>query len=113
MAFFLSRDEYRFEDHPLFQKVKLAKLAGKTQHAPVGISMLELEPAAEIPVHTHEKSIDSIYIMSGEAEIYADGRWRSAAAGDYCFIPVGEEHGVRNRGDRQLSLFIVHSPPLF
>ena len=113
MAHFLSSDAYSFEEHPLFQHVTIAKLAGKEQQAPVGISMLELEPGAEIPVHTHDENIDSIYVMSGQAEIYADGKWREVSEGDYCFVPAGQEHGVKNPGDQKLRLFIVHSPPLF
>ncbi len=113
MAHFLQSDAYRFEEHPKFQRVRLAKLAGKDQQSPAGISMLELEPGAEVPVHTHENSIDSIYVMSGNAEIYHDGQWHHASEGDYCFVPAGEEHGVKNQGKRILRLFIVHSPALF
>ena len=113
MAHFLHSDAYRFEEHPKFHRVRLAKLAGNDQQSPAGISMLELEPGAEVPVHTHENSIDSIFVMSGNAEIYHDGQWHHASEGDYCFVPAGEEHGVKNQSEQILRLFIVHSPPLF
>ena len=113
MAHFLGKDSYTFEDHPLFEKVRIAKLAGNAQNSPVGVSMLEFESGAQVPVHVHDDSIDSIYVMSGSAEIFADGKWRPVNAGDYCLVPAGEEHGVKNTGQEPLRLFIVHSPPLF
>lgn len=113
MAHFLRKNSYDFKDHPMFQQVRIAKLAGKDQNSPVGVSMLKIEPGTEIPVHIHEESMDSIYIMAGSAEIFTDGRWKPVSMGDYCLVPAGEEHGVRNNGDDILQLFIVHSPPLF
>ncbi len=113
MAHFLKSDAYSFEPHPMFDGVKIAKLAGKEQNSPAGISMLRIEPGVEIPVHTHDESMDSIFVMSGEGEIFADGNWNSVTEGDYCLAPAGEEHGVKNTGSEVLQLFICHAPPLF
>lgn len=113
MAYFLKNNSYTFKDHPMFHGVSIAKLAGKDQKSPAGVSMLQIEPETEIPVHVHEDSIDSIYVMAGSAEIFTSGRWVPASPGDYCLVPAGEEHGVRNNGNEILQLFIVHSPPLF
>ncbi len=113
MAVFYSRNEIIFEGHPLFQGVEIAKLAGKKDLVPVGSSILRIRGGVEIPVHVHENSIDSIYCISGEGEIFVDGRWSSLSTGDYCLVPAGEEHGVRNPSRGILELFIIHSPPLF
>ncbi len=113
VAHFLKENSYQFINHPLFQNVRIAKLAGRDQHSPVGVCLLEIEEGAEIPVHTHEESVDSIYVIAGNGEIFAEGKWQKASAGDYCLVPAGEEHGVRNRTDRKLRLFVVHTPPLF
>ena len=113
MARFLPYDSIIFKAHPVFERVKIAKLAGKSQNAPIGTCILELEPGTEIPVHTHEESVDSIYVLWGQAEIFTDGKWTEAGPGDYCLVYPSEEHGVRNTGTGSLRLFIVHSPPLF
>ena len=113
MAHVIMHDAVVFEDHPLFEKVKIAKLAGSAQNSPVGVSILELEPGAEIPVHTHDENADSIYVLEGNAQVYGNGEWFAVSAGDYCLVPKGEEHGVRNGTGGTLRLFIVHAPPLF
>ncbi len=113
MAIFYSRKSMEFEDHPLFKGVQIAKLAGKKDSMPVGSSMLWISPGVEIPVHTHDESVDSIYCIRGEGEIFRDGAWNPLAAGDYCLVPAGEEHGVRNTSAEVMELFIIHSPPLF
>ncbi len=113
MAYLKKDAASTFEPHPLFEKVAIAKLAGNEQQAPMDISLIDIEADAEIPVHTHDKSYDSIYVLSGQAEIYANGKWEKARAGDYFLVPPAEEHGVRNTGQDKLRLFIVHSPPLF
>jgi len=113
MAYLKKDAASTFESHPLFDKVSIAKLAGNEQQAPMGISLLDIEAGADIPVHTHDKSYDSIYILSGQAEIYANGKWEHATTGDFFLVPPAEKHGVRNTGHDKLRLFIVHSPPLF
>ncbi len=113
MAIFYERDGITFSDHPLFKGVKIAKLAGSNDGSPIGSSILRIERGIEIPVHTHEKSIDSIYCLNGSGEVFIDGSWRPLSEGDYCFVPPAEEHGVRNISEQQLELFIVHCPPLF
>ena len=110
---YYSRKEMIFEDHPMFEGVEIARLAGIKDGSPVGTSILRVERGAEIPVHVHEGSIDSIYCIRGRGEIFSDGKWRPIDHGDYCFVPAGEGHGVRNPSGDTLELFVVHCPPLF
>ena len=102
-----------FQDHPTFKGVKIAKLVGKKDGSPVGISILKIEKGVEIPIHIHEDSIDSIYCLHGHGEIFEGSAWRPLNKGDYFFVPKGERHGVKNTGNGTLKLFICHSPPLF
>ncbi len=113
MAIFLRQDEIRFHDHPKFKGVKIAKLAGKAQGADIGVSILVISPGIEIPVHTHDESLDSIYCIEGRGEVYRNGQWAPFGQGDYCLVPAKEEHGVRCGSRQPMRLFIVHSPPLF
>ena len=113
MALFVPLRDQALEDHPLFKGVRIAKLVTKERSTAVGVSLLEIAPGVEIPVHTHESSIDSIYVVEGEGEAMVDGAWQEIRAGDYVFVDAGEEHGVRSSEDTGLRLFVVHSPPLF
>ncbi len=113
MAFFYRREEITFSDHPRFKGVKWALLIDSKKSSQAGVSMLLIDPGIEIPIHTHDEQIDSIYVLEGEGEAYVNGNWEKIKAGDYIFVPPKEEHGVKNTGKEPLRLFIVHSPPLF
>ncbi len=113
MAFFYRQEEIKFSDHPKFKGVKWALLIDSQKSPQAGVSMLLIEPKIEIPIHTHETQIDSIYVLEGEGEAYVNGKWEKIKAGDYIFVPPKEEHGVKNTGEGPLKLFIVHSPSLF
>ncbi len=109
---FLPGDAIRFEPHPRFQGVSLAKLVTKAQDQGIGVSILAIEPGVTIPVHTHDPEVDSIYFLEGEGEAFVNGEWQRVKAGDYLCIPKRVEHGVRNIGQKILKLFVVHSPAL-
>ncbi len=113
MAIFYSGKEIMFQNHPMFEDVEIAKLAGRGDDSPVGSSILRIGKGAEIPVHIHEQSIDSIFRIKGSGEIFRDGKWHPLRQRDYCLVPAGEEHGVRSSSGEVLELFIIHCPPLF
>lgn len=113
MAYFFRKEEITFKPHPKFEGVKIALLVDSQKSPQASVSLLEIEPGVEIPIHTHETQIDSIYVLEGEGEAFVNGKWEGISAGDYIFVPAGEEHGVKNTGQGRLKLFIVHSPPLF
>jgi quercetin dioxygenase-like cupin family protein len=101
-----------FADHPRFAGVKIAVLVSGKDCKAVSVSVLELSPGVEIPVHTHDPQLDSIYVASGRGEAYVNGTWQAVEAGDYILAPQGVEHGARNTGTEALRLFVHHSPPL-
>ncbi len=113
MAIFIRESEITFEDHPKFPGVRIAKLVTGKDSEQVGISILEVAPGVEIPVHTHDSSIDSIYVLEGAGRAFVNGEWQGISAGDYILVQTMEEHGVKSDEDGGLRLFIVHSPPLF
>jgi quercetin dioxygenase-like cupin family protein len=102
-----------FKDHPKFQGVRISVLVSAKDSDSVGVSLLEIEPGIAVPVHTHDPQIDSIFVLSGQAEALINGTWQPLAEGDYLFVPAHVEHGVRNIGTQPVTLFIHHSPPLF
>ncbi|WP_457571274.1 cupin domain-containing protein [Desulfovulcanus sp.] len=113
MAKFLKREEITFEDHPKFKNVKIAKLVSSQDTDTVSVCILDISPDTEIPIHTHDPNIDSIYVLEGEGEIFIGDSWQKIGVGDYIFVPAQEKHGVKNTGETILKLFVIHSPPFF
>ena len=113
MADFHKSASQHMEKHPKFEGVGICRLAGSYSGAPVGISILEIDPGVEIPVHTHDESIDAIFVLKGTGEAFVNGSWQEISKGDFIMVPAGEEHGVRSRSAAPLRLYIVHQPPLF
>jgi quercetin dioxygenase-like cupin family protein len=109
---FYPQDRIVYSDHPRFASVQIAILVSNKEGEPVGVSLLDIAPGAEIPIHTHDPQVDSIFVVSGRGEAYVNGEWRTIGAGDYIFVPAREEHGIRNTGATSLQLFIHHSPAI-
>lgn len=109
---FLPRAERVLVDHPKFDGVRIAVLVRGGDSDRVSVSQLEIASGVEVPIHTHDPQLDSIFVLSGEGEVFINGEWRRVGPEDYLLAPVGVEHGVRNIGQEPLRLFIHHSPPL-
>ena len=109
---FFPDKEVSYADHPKFAGVRIAVLVSGKDTDKVSVCLLKIEAATEIPSHTHDTQVDSIFVASGRGEAYVNGNWRPISEGDYIFVPAGEEHGIRNTGDRILTLFVHHGPPL-
>jgi len=102
----------QFTDHPKFPGVQIAVLVNGRDTDTVSVSQLVIGPGIEIPIHTHDPQVDSIYIVSGKGEAYVNGQWCQIVRGDYLFFPAGVGHATRNTGGEPLILFVHHSPPL-
>jgi quercetin dioxygenase-like cupin family protein len=111
-AIYHSQSQISFTDHPRFANVRIAALVTSRESRAVSVSLLAIAPGAEVPVHTHDPQVDSIYVVAGQGEILVNGGWQQVMAGDHIFVPEKEEHGVRNTGEAILRLFVHHSPPL-
>jgi len=105
--------EVRFEDHPKFAGVRIAKCVDSARTQAVSVSFLDIGAGVEIPVHTHDLQVDSIYVVSGNGKAFVNGEWQNIEEGHYIFVPAAVEHGIRNTGKGPLRLFVHHSPPLF
>lgn len=112
-AKFYKDSDIKFEDHPKYSGVKIAKLISEKDGLTMGVSQLIIESGIEIPIHTHDPHIDSIYVIDGKGEAFINGEWKVIEKGDYIIVPAKVEHGVKNKSDAPLRLFIVHNPALF
>jgi quercetin dioxygenase-like cupin family protein len=105
--------EMTFTPHPRLPNARMATyITGKNTET-VSVCLIDIAPKEEAPIHRHDAQVDSILVISGKGEAYVNGRWEPIEAGDYLFVPKGDEHGIRNTSDENLKIFVHHSPPLF
>ncbi|MCS7198945.1 MAG: cupin domain-containing protein [Caldimicrobium sp.] len=99
--------------HPKFEGVRIGFVVTKELYPELSITVLEIEPQVQIPIHTHEREVDSIFVLSGEGEVYLEGKWSKIQAGDVVVVAPKKEHGVRNTGKVTMRCYIVHAPALW
>jgi quercetin dioxygenase-like cupin family protein len=104
--------EMTFAPHPRLADVRMATFITGKDTETVSVCMVDISPNEGAPIHRHDSQVDSILVISGKGEAYVNGGWEPIEAGDYIFVPKGEEHGIRNTGHESLRLFVHHSPPL-
>jgi len=104
--------EMTFAPHPRLANVRMATCITKKDTETVSVCMIDIAPNEGAPIHRHDLHVDSIFVISGTGETYVNGRWEPIEAGDYIFVPKGNEHGIRNTGDGTLKIFVHHSPPM-
>lgn len=109
---FFSAQSYNFADHPRFANVKIAAFITEKNSVLASVCMLDIGPDTEIPIHTHDPQVDSIFVVSGAGEAFVNGSWQQIKAGDYIFVPALLEHGIRNTGSKNLRLLVHHCPAL-
>jgi mannose-6-phosphate isomerase-like protein (cupin superfamily) len=71
-------------------------------HIPVG---------EKIPVETHEKGDQLLYVTDGIAMATVDKKRFLAYSGDIIMIPQGKKHEIVNHGNANLKLLVFYSPP--
>lgn len=71
------------------------------------VSQVELDPGAEIAEHTHDRSEEIYWILSGSGVFRDDGREVPANPGDLVLTRMGHSHGLRNTGQEPLVFLAV------
>ncbi|MCY1018838.1 cupin domain-containing protein [Pyxidicoccus sp. MSG2] len=59
------------------------------------VTLLELQPGAEVPEHIHDSSAEILYIEEGTAEMTVSGEKLRVGKGDAVYIPAGAKHSAR------------------
>lgn len=104
------------EDLKQFHQAKYTRnLVLKTQN--LEIILVCWMPGQESPVHDHGVSDAVHVVLEGEmsfTNIFPDGRRVSGTlrAGSIDHVPVGVEHIIANRSDKELVTLNIYSPPL-
>ena len=73
--------------------------------------LMNIAIGQEIGEEVHEK-VDQILIFAkGKAESILDGVSEVVGEGDLVFVPAGTIHNFINKGDVDLKLYTIYSPP--
>ena len=54
-------------------------------------------PGTFVPPHVHPTQDEFIYMLEGTFDLYLDGKWVKAGAGDLVRMPMGLPHGYYNK----------------
>ncbi|WP_353684169.1 cupin domain-containing protein [Thermodesulfovibrio sp. 3907-1M] len=111
MALKINLSEVQMNPHPKFSGVKVGYVVTKDRYPELSIIILELDSGVEIPLHTHEKEVDSIFIIEGEGDMYINNDWQPVKKGDIIAIGSRELHGLKAK--TLLKCYVVHAPALW
>ena len=67
-------------------------------------------PGTFVPPHIHPTQDEFIYMLEGTFDLYLDGQWVKASAGDLVRMPMGLPHGYYNRTDKPTRALFWVSP---
>lgn len=67
-------------------------------------------PGTFVPPHIHPTQDEFIYMLEGTLDLYLDGAWTQANAGDLARMPRGLPHGYYNRQDKPARALFSVSP---
>ncbi|MBC7667146.1 cupin domain-containing protein [Caulobacter sp. DWR2-3-1b2] len=74
------------------------------------IVMMSIPVGEEIGEETHDAD-QTTFIASGEGQAVVDGARSKLTESHLIVIPKGAKHNIINKGDVELKLFTVYSPP--
>jgi quercetin dioxygenase-like cupin family protein len=77
--------------------------ADRTPTSGVSMGVFEVPPGSQLAPHRHAPQ-EVYYVTAGEGEVFLDGAWRPARAGDVVYLPAAAAHGARNRGDAEFRI---------
>ena len=76
------------------------------------VKVIRITPGAQVPPHTHERSAETFYVLSGEGAFYVGGDWVPCHEGSCAHAKAGIVHGAKNMGEGDLRLLAIFTPPL-
>jgi len=109
MGFIKNMATLEFKPHPKIPGVKIGYILSKEESPTLSLIFLELSPGVEVPIHTHDVQVDSIFVLEGRGEVYLRGEWEEVNPGDVVVIMPGEEHALRSK-EGVLRCYIAHGP---
>ena len=77
---------------------------------PLTIAMVQYPPRAQGPFHSHRKTTEIYFVLSGELTSTVEGRRYRVKRGQLIYIPPGEEHRAANRGRGACRFMTINTP---
>lgn len=74
------------------------------------IVMMSIPAGEEIGEETHPAD-QTTFIVSGEGQVVVDGSQTKVVANRLVVIPKGAKHNIINKGEGDLKIFTIYSPP--
>ena len=65
------------------------------------------------PRHTHERTVDSFYVLEGTLHVWVERDEYDLPAGSYALVPPGVEHTFANTSDEPVRFLNLNSPGWF
>jgi mannose-6-phosphate isomerase-like protein (cupin superfamily) len=75
------------------------------------VEYVVIEPNRSCGTHTHLRTEEIYYILSGSAEMELNGEPITLLAGDLVTAPIGTSHGTMNRASADMEFFVVEVFP--
>ncbi len=75
------------------------------------VEYVVVPPGASIGRHTHERTEEIYYLLSGHASMDIDGTSQEVFAGDLITTPLGASHGIVNASEQFLTVFVMEVFP--
>lgn len=79
------------------------------QHAQ--LVLMNLRPGEDIGEEVHEDVDQFFRFEQGEGEVIIDGTSHGVGDGDAVIVPASSAHNVVNKGEGDLKLYTLYSPP--
>lgn len=74
------------------------------------MGIVELAPKASIGFHEHINDSETYYIVQGQGLFEEKGCVEKAVeSGDFCYIPKGSGHGLKNTGNDKMTILAIVS----
>lgn len=73
--------------------------------------LMNIPRGGDIGEETHDVIDQILFFVDGEAEAILNDESTMVEEDDVVFVPAGTKHNIINKGDKDLKLFTVYSPP--
>ena len=67
-------------------------------------------PGTFVPMHLHHTQDEFVYVLDGQLDMDSGGQTRQAAPGDLLTLPMGQPHGLFNRGQASATCLFWVAP---
>jgi len=75
------------------------------------ITVVDVRPEGNTPVHEHRTVESMYYILEGRGEVTSGREKRVLGPDTAVYFPAGSTHGIRNVGRTRLRYLSCHAPP--